>query len=247
MIESKDIVQAIRAAAAHSRPFPHLRLSDVFGGEDYREILRLLPPRHAYSELRHKDARLPDGTYSRLEFSLTLERMERLDRDRRRFWAGVADALRHPDIAREFAARFAELGCQVPIESGSVLRLSLTRDFPGYSIRPHQDIPSKLLTVQIYLPPDDRGSAMGTNFYRRGAAKVLERDVSVPYLPNTGYAFAVTENSWHGVDTIPPGAPDRDSLMLVWNAEGAAAKLATSARLTLRRLRSGGRPPSVTR
>ncbi len=247
MIESKDIVQAVRAAVAHSQPFPHLRLSDVFGGEDYREILRLLPPRHAYAELRHKDARLPDGTYSRLEFPLTLERMERLDRDRRRFWAGIADALRHPDIAREFAARFAELGCQVPIESGSVPWLSLTRDFPGYSIRPHQDIPSKLLTVQFYLPPDDRGSAMGTNFYRRGGAGALERDVSVPFLPNSGYALAVTENSWHGVDIIPPGAPGRDSLMLVWHAGGAVARLAAQARLTLRRLRLGGRPPSVTR
>ena len=241
MIESRDIVQAVRAAVAHSRPFPHLRLSDVFGGEDYREVLRLLPPRHAYAELRHKDAKLPDGTYSRLEFPLTLERMERLDRDRRRFWAGIADALRHPDIAREFAARFAELGCSSlppPPETGSVLRMSLVRDRPGYSIRPHQDIPSKLLTAQIYLPGDDSGVERGTDFYNRGESGVLELDTTIPYLPNSGYAFPVTDNSWHGVRTIPAGAPDRDSLMLVWYVEGALARLGAAARQVWRRVRA---------
>ena len=62
-------------------------------------------------------------------------------------------------------------------------------------------------------------------FYRRGDSGLLEIDSTVPYLPNSGYAFPVTEGSWHGVDPIPPGAPPRDSLMLIWYVDGAWKKL----------------------
>lgn len=237
MIRADDIVGAISRAAALSRPFPHLRLSPVFGEDDYRELLRLLPPTDVYDELRHKDAKLPDGSYTRLEFPLSLERLQRLDDDRRRYWSGFADEFRHPYVARAFAAKFAEFTPLPHIENGSALRLSLVRDFPGYFIRPHQDIPSKLLTAQFYLPRDDRAAAMGTDFYRREAGE-LKWDCAVPYLPNTGYAFAVTENSWHGVNTIPPETPARDSLMLVWYVDGPRAKLSAAVRRTLRWLRS---------
>lgn len=237
MIRAADIIQAVGAAQLRSRPFPHLRLSCVFGKEEYRDIRRLLPGNADYAELRHKDARLPDGTFSRLEFQLTGERLARLDPNRRRYWSEFAAALRHGNVARAFAARFAELKCDVPLEKGSTLRLSLVRDFPGYFIRPHQDVPSKLLTVQIYLPQDDGESDRGTIFYRRGDSGLLEIDSTVPYLPNSGYAFPVTEGSWHGVDPIPPGAPPRDSLMLVWYVEGAWKKLEAAARQARRWLR----------
>ncbi len=235
---SEDFVEAVRAAPVLSHPFPHMRLSRVFGEGDYREILRLLPPTEHYLELRHKDARLPDGTYARLRFPLIGERLRKLDRERRRYWEAMSEALRDPDVAKAFAARFAEMDCESPPQTGSILRISLVRDRPGYCIRPHQDVPSKLLTAQIYLPRDEKGADLGTSFYRREESGALEVDVRVPFLPNSGYAFPVTSDSWHGVDTVPPGATPRDSLMLVWYVDGAWKKLGAASRAVLRWLRS---------
>ena len=233
MIGTEELTKVIRAAIVQSRPFPHMRLTRIFCEKDYDDILRHLPSANDYEELRHKDAKQPGGAYTRLEFPLTQERLQRLPPDQCLYWSTLADALRHPDIATAFSSKFAELGCRVPIKAGSILRLVLVRDSPGYFIRPHQDIPSKLLTAQFYLPRDERGATMGTNFYRRCKAGTLERDVIVPFLPNTGYAFPVTDESWHGVDIIPPGAPVRDSLMLIWYV-GGAAKLGAEFRRVLR-------------
>ena len=238
MIQVGDITRAVRSAPLRLRPFPHLRLSRVFGEEDYLNLRRLLPRDDHFVELRHKDARRPDGTFTRLEFRLTGERLAGLDPDRRRFWSELAATLQRADVARAFAARLADLDCDLSLEKGSILRPSLVRDLPGYFIRPHQDVPSKLLTAQIYLPPGNRQSDLGTHFYRCGDAGRLEIDSTVPYLPNSGYAFPVTEGSWHGVDPIPPGAPPRDSLMLVWYVDGAWKKLGAAARQARRWLRS---------
>ena len=110
----EDIVQAIRGAQPHSQPFLHLRLSSIFGDEEYRQILRMLPSMEDCVELRHKDAILPDGTSSRRVFPLTDRMLAPLDQDRRQFWSVFADALRHPYVARGFVEKFAKFGCKAP-------------------------------------------------------------------------------------------------------------------------------------
>lgn len=234
MVDPKDVCKGIEGAEVHTKPFIHLCLSNVFTDEDYHEILRFLPSSDEYVELRHKDAKLPDNTYSRLEFELTRDRLERLDVNHSRYWNDFTRALHHPSIARAFETKFMEAGCKVKLETNTILRLSLARDFPGYFIRPHQDIPSKLLTVQIYLPRDNKTAELGTNFYRIDEERVLRKDASVPFMMNSGYAFPVSEESWHGVDAIPPGVQERNSLMLVWYVDNAMAKLGATARQLLR-------------
>ncbi|MCY4149990.1 MAG: hypothetical protein OXF73_11725 [Gammaproteobacteria bacterium] len=238
MIDSTHILTAIEASILHTRPFIHLRLSEVFRQDDYQEILRLLPSPNEYIELRHKDARMPDSTYSRLEFLLTNEKIKQLDSERSQFWQNVRSALEHPDIANAFMEKLAELDFHVPLTSRASLRLSLVRDLPGYFIRPHQDIPNKLLTTQVYLPQNDRWPKLGTKFYTRDQNGMFKTDISVPFLPNSGYAFPVTKNSWHGVDVTPPEAPERNSLMMIWYVDGKLAKLAATARHVLRRFQT---------
>lgn len=217
-------------------------MAGVFREEDYREMLRLLPPAGLYAELRHNDARMPDGTYARLEFLLTDDNLARLDPAGRRLWRECARALRQADVHDALAGRLGEdpTGARRRTEARTSLRLSLLRDLPGYFIRPHRDIPRKVLTAQFYLPADDRGAALGTQFYRRAPGGALERAATVPHLPNTGCAFPVTADSWHGVDPVPEGAPPRDSLMLIWYLAGPAAGLRTGARRASRWLRSVG-------
>lgn len=64
----------------------------------------------------------------------------------------------------------------------------------------------------------------GTSFFRReareGGIDEYHETHRVPFEPNTGYAFAVNESSWHGVTPpLPEGRP-RNSLMLVYYKEG---------------------------
>ncbi len=64
---------------------------------------------------------------------------------------------------------------------------------------------------------------------RRTGASELERVVTLPFAPNTGYSFPVSTDSWHCVDPIPAGVPAHGSLTLIWYLDGAWLKLRTSA------------------
>lgn len=57
-----------------------------------------------------------------------------------------------------------------------------------------------------------------------------KKEVAVPFLPNSGYAFPASKNSWHGVDVIPHGAPIRNSLMMVWYVDGIVGKIVAKVR-----------------
>lgn len=244
MIRAGEIAQVISDSPLISQPFDHLKLKDIFPEAVYRSLLDHLPESSQYIELRHEDARLPDGNYARLEFELTNENLWRLDGARRRFLEGLANTLRSPDIRQAFATKFATAihGRSVPPNARTTLRLSLIRDLPGYTISPHQDIPRKLITVQFYLPSGSHQSHFGTTFYR-ATDSGLERAVTLPFLPNSGYAFPVTTNSWHGVDPIETDTP-RNSLMLIWYLDDGYLKLRALAEQAVnsvsRRLLPGG-------
>ena len=199
------ILRAIRRAPLRSDPFDHLRFDRVFPDDAYRALLDHLPDASSYGELPHKDAMRPDGTSSRLEFPLTQERIGTLDGRRRSFWKPAADALGRPEVKEALSTAFASAVARRRVRRlpETTVRISLLRDLTGYKIRPHQDIPLKLFTMQLYLPLQPGNEHLGTTFYRVGReGRRLERAVTLPFRPNSGYAFAVTADSWHGVDRI---------------------------------------------
>ena len=240
MIETERIVGAIRAAPLNSDPFDHVVLDGVFSEETYRDLLGRLPSTDLYVELRHKDAKLPDGSFARLEFGLTEANLRRLNGSERTFWNGIVHQLRDPGVERALAEKFACAWSGRPLEAAAktTLRISLLRDLPGYAISPHQDIPRKVVTAQFYLPRDGRHADLGTTLYRHTGPGELERTVTLPFLPNSGYSFPVTANSWHGVDPVPVGVPPRDSLMLIWYLDEVWPKLRASAQQAARAVRS---------
>ena len=38
----------------------------------------------------------------------------------------------------------------------------------------------------------------------------------MPFSPNTGYAFAVADNTWHSADPVGPEVTTRDSILLTY-------------------------------
>ena len=80
----------------------------------------------------------------------------------------------------------------------------LTRDVPNYKIIPHTDTKWKGITVQFYLPPDDSTKHIGTIFHERRPDGSMPKVVKMPFLPNSGYAFAVGSDTWHSADPVGP-------------------------------------------
>jgi hypothetical protein len=90
----------------------------------------------------------------------------------------------------------------------------LFRDFSGYKINPHPDSSKKACTVQFYLPSDNSQVELGTSFYDQNGG-TFDEIIKIPFLPNTGYAFKVTENSYHGAN-LPKFTKPRDTLILTY-------------------------------
>jgi hypothetical protein len=89
----------------------------------------------------------------------------------------------------------------------------LTRDVPKYRITPHTDTKWKGITVQFYLPPDDSTKHIGTIFHEKKPDGHMPKVLQMPFLPNSGYAFAVGDNTWHSADPVGPEVKTRDSIL----------------------------------
>jgi hypothetical protein len=44
------------------------------------------------------------------------------------------------------------------------------------------------------------------------------------FAPNTGYAFAVGEDTWHSADTVGPEVATRDSILLTYFVDAGALR-----------------------
>jgi hypothetical protein len=97
----------------------------------------------------------------------------------------------------------------------------LTRDTEGYRIPEHTDTRWKGITVQLYLPRDNRLDGVGTVFSERVGGK-FKRVTQMAFVPNHGYAFAVGDNTWHSVDAIDHLPTSRDSILHTYFVDDTA-------------------------
>lgn len=213
-------VEVVRSATIENSPFLHIRLSHVFPSGLYMQMLQHLPGDSLYSELRHHDAIQPDGHSARLRFSFTDKEMSPLASDSRSFWTTLVRALEDSRIetalrqalAGGLRLRFGKDAPQIRIRPVPVL----IRDFGGYRIRAHTDIFQKAITTQVYLASDSSQRHLGTTFYERDDHGQFKECHTLPFLANTGYAFAVHDHSWHGVHRLKQTDHARNSLMLTY-------------------------------
>ena len=219
---SRFVAQSVGAARAHDMPFYHLVFDGVFPEHIYAAMLAAMPQASDYRPMsgRSKDQDLTNGVPTRVKIDLFPEYIRRLPAQKRAVWDVVGRALCSqevkqafvrrlaPGLGRRFGADFAEVGMYpIPI---------LTRDIPGYKIPPHPDTRWKGITVQFYLPRDAATSHIGTIFHERLSDGSLPKRAQMKFLPNSGYAFAVAEDTWHSADTVGPEVETRDSILLTY-------------------------------
>jgi hypothetical protein len=219
---SQFVAAAVDAAPSSEAPFLHLRLDRVFPDDVYAAMLAAMPSASDYRPMsgRAKESNMADGTHTRVKIDLFPEYIRALPPEKRAVWdvvgralcsEGVKDAFVRrlaPGLMRRFGAAFAKVGMYpLPI---------LTRDIPGYRIPPHPDTHWKGITAQLYLPRDDSAVHVGTIFHSRGADGSLPKHTQMKFAPNTGYAFAVGEDTWHSADPVGPEVTTRDSILLTY-------------------------------
>lgn len=216
---TEHLVGVISTTRRADDPFAHLVLQQPWPAAIYGKLLDALPADTYYRELRHSDAMLPDGRSARLQFPLLGPNIARLPTGQREVWQDVASAVQSPEVIGAFKSRFADVLSRVTGRLAERIRLrpylTLFRDLGGYRISIHPDSPRKAITAQFYLPQDDRQLHLGTRFHRRNADGSFALAQAMRFAPNSGYAFAVTPDSYHGVEPMQPQDLPRNSLMLI--------------------------------
>jgi len=216
----QHLVDQIQSTPAESDPFFHFCFEKCFLESDYEKIQHHLPSIQSYRELRHKDALLPDGTSSRQQIILNPKAVASLPLAQQATWKAVQEALASetlqlalrkahaPELKRRFGEKFSEMKMEP--------RITLIRDLAGYKIGIHSDIKAKVITSQFYLPGNAHHEHIGTRFYRSTAPKQYEFTKQIPFLPNHGYSFTVSDHSYHGVTPLMAEDAPRNSIMLVY-------------------------------
>jgi len=225
------IVDSVADAKVADNPFFRLEFDRFFPDDIYGAILNAMPVEADYRPMhgRSKGHDLADGTHTRVKIDLFPEYIRNLPPEKKLVWSTVGAALCSqavkaafvrrlaPALARRFGSDFAKIAMYpIPV---------LTRDIPGYLITPHTDTRWKGITVQLYLPRDASTVHIGTIFHERTPDGGLTKKAQAKFAPNTGYAFAVGDDTWHSADPVGPEVKTRDSILLTYFVDAGVLRV----------------------
>jgi len=215
----EHVCASIETAPENREPFAHLRLADVFPADVYSRMLELMPAQQDYRSMSGR-AKKAQTLEVRTKLDLFPEWIRNLAPVKREVWSEVGQALCSSQVRLAFMRRLApglEKRFGTGYESVGTYPIPvLTRDVPGYKIKIHPDTRWKAMTVQFYLPRDRAIEHVGTVFHSRDADGTFQLGARMPFAPNSGYAFAVGEDTYHSVDLVGSEVQTRDSILLTY-------------------------------
>src|SRR5262245_15098906 len=225
---SLHVLYRITNAQIQTFPYPHILVRDVFPADFYRKMREHLPPRETFKTLTELKRVAASYSDARLVLPLAEGPLQAVGEPYRTFWAGIAEWLLGGQFGSMVISKFGEL-LQDRLGDIRTRRFSdealLVQDYTTYSLGPHTDTPSKVLSFLFYLPADDSLSHLGTSIYfpkdptftchggPHHPFERFERVATMPYLPNSLFAFVKTHNSFHGVEPIQETGIRRDLLL----------------------------------
>lgn len=212
-----------------SDPFTHICVENAMPADFYAEVLRRLPRDECYRRL-NESGRV-QGNYSDARYCLMAKHLEEapLPEEDRNFWREFFATFTDGEFASLWLRLFRDdivhrLARDFPGEKAPEFRFKfetfLMRDYSSYSLGPHTDAISKVVSVLFYLPGDDSRPELGTSLYRtkvpgvedKGGPhypfKFFDKVKTLPYKPNTIVAFPKTRNCFHGVEPVAEGRRD---------------------------------------
>ena len=204
-------VSSIGASEYFSTPFPHIVFHNFFPDDFYRKLVGSVPA-------KSYDPIIDTGT--RMALRLYGDSIEKIDAELRPVWAAVSAMLTSKELEKAIRIKLSD-GLKIrargerianPEDLTLVAKPVIYEDRNGYRIRPHPDTRKKVVTMQLYCPADASKKDLGTTLYSASLKGLmhlrsycLEPAKTIPFLPNTGYAFVVLKAyhslrrmSWHG-------------------------------------------------
>ena len=222
------VIYKIANAPIQPFPFPHIVVRDVFPDDFYRELRANLPAPGLFKTLAALNRVAGDYPDSRLVLPLAAEALEAVPGPARDFWRGVAGWMLGGAFGPTVLSKFDWV---LKERLGDLARRQfhdealLVQDYTTYSLGPHTDSPSKVMSFLFYLPPDDTRAHLGTSVYvprdpqftcaggPHHPFDLFRRVYTMPYLPNTLFAFPKTAHSFHGVEPVQDTEVRRDLLL----------------------------------
>lgn len=218
----------IANAPLQGYPFPHFYLRDLFPDDYYRELQRNLPAPQAMVTLGQigRTQAYPE----RSVMPLGGEQPAGVSEAQYQFWRRLAQWAFGGRFGSLVLEKFrATVDLRVNDLAGMEItdELMLVHDRTRYSLGPHTDSPTKVISLLFYLPADDRLAQFGTSIYLprqqgfvcRGGPHYsfegFERLATMPFLPNSLFGFVKTDNSFHGVE--PFSVPDAGRWLLLYD------------------------------
>jgi hypothetical protein len=249
------VVYRIANTPIREFPFPHIFVPDVFPAAYYRELLGQLPPDERLQTLQSLGRVTGNYAETRLVMPMTPKDLMGLDAPYRAFWEQLCSWLLGGRFGQFIVMKFAPyLRQRFPDldQRGLSDEALIVRDYTKYSLGPHTDSPSKLLSLLFYLPADASMERLGTSIYTPkqpgfvcpggphhdfGLFRLMQ---TMPYVPNALFAFMKTDNSFHGVEPITDENVRRDLVLYDIRVElteqrprQAAAPAASAVKFTM--------------
>lgn len=217
------VVDSTKRGRSDSVPFYHLEFDRFFPDDLYDAMLEALPEEADYRAMSGRakvGSSRDDGKPTRTKIDLFPEYIRHITPQKRAVWDVVGSALRSKELTEVLVERLAPgLEHRFGVNFAKVRMYPLpilTRDIPGYRVYQHTDTMWKGITVQFYLPPDNSIKHIGTVFNERLPDGTIPEVKRMPFARNSGYAFAVADNTWHSVDPVGPEVTTRDSILLTY-------------------------------
>lgn len=195
-------------------PYPHIYVPEVFPADFYKSLQENIPDPSAMIPI--EEARPVKGYKERFVLDITGPKAG-LDETQSAFWGGMATALlsgRFRDLMmNKFMAQV-----QKRFHGAGSIRIYdetlLVEDITEYALGPHTDAPTKVITVLFYLPKDGSQAHLGTSIYMpKDPARTcpggphygyegFDRVATMPFMPNSMFAFVKGDQSFHGVEPV---------------------------------------------
>lgn len=225
----EHVLYQIFNAPIREYPYPHIYVENVFPQDFYAELRRNWPDASAFIPLADT-GRVPAGAYpERFVIPVTEQGVGTLTPGRRSFWMEFGQWFTAQRFCMAMIEKFepyviARLGEDIAKCNYGADVLAV-RDLTNYSIGPHTDAPHRLVTMLFYCPQDDATPHLGTSIYWpldpdfrcRGGPHYpfgrFKKITTMPYRPNSLFAFFKDERSFHGVEPIPDQNVKRDLML----------------------------------
>ena len=195
-------------------PYPHFYIPDIFPPDFYDLLQASLPDPSAMKPI--EEVRAVRGYKERFVMPLGSPQVAELPQEKRAFWTDFHGWLVSGRFGQLVASRFADAINQ-RFNSAAVELYDealLIEDITNYKLGPHTDAPRKVMSFLFYLPRDESQRHLGTSIYvpkqpgfrcpggPHYPHELFERMWSMPFVPNSMFAFLKNDVSFHGVEPV---------------------------------------------